>query len=257
MLAPVALVPRPGTSLAELDQWFTTAAGCASLPVTRLTRTYFDTVDGRLFRAGLVLEHELLEGRRWWRVRRLDQPSALVLAQAPAGPLGPGPRLAPEALADGRLRALLEPASGGRALLAVLHTEATPRRYRLPDELDKAVVRVSVTAGSVRRVDGVRSPGAGAGAGADHDVRPSGGRARADLLDPVITLSPVRGHDKAFGRLVDLVRVQFSARSATDPLRRAARRASMTLGTDPGDRTAPLRPDLAKRVARSAQQGAR
>ncbi len=252
MLAPVAVILRPGTSLSELDEWLRTEAGCRASPPSRLTRTYLDTFDGALFRHGLVAEYELLEGRRWLRVRRIDDTSALVQAPVARSPVDQ--RVGPEVLGDGRLRAVLDGPCGGRALLAMVHTEGTQRRYRLADELDKAVVRVSVTAGSATRAAlfGPADAGPADGQPAQPVAAGTGRRRRAGsgqdpspshVLDPVVTISPVRGHDQVFNQLLDLLTVRFGARPAADPFRRAAVTAGLTLGSNPSNRTVALEPD--------------
>ena len=116
---------------------------------TLVRRTYYDTFDARLYRAGWVLEHERLlhaDGSPaagpdggWLRLRPLQAAQAVI--EQPASTV---PRRADD-LADERLRGRVAELAGGRALLAQL--EGAPSRERLfrclgPEE--KTVARVVV-----------------------------------------------------------------------------------------------------------------
>jgi len=213
MAEPVALIAGEGVSLADIERVLVGELGCHRAGRGPLRRTYYDTFDGRLHRAGLVLEHEELDGRRWLRVRALGKTAAL--AQAAVDTV-PG---AVAALADRRLRALLAAPCGDRALLGTVSIEGELERYGCLDDLDKTTVRVSVVTGS--------SSARG---------RPS----RRHQLEPVITVSPVRGHERAHERFVRAVSERLGSRSAADPLRRAAGAAAVTVGVDPSDRRVEL-----------------
>ena len=221
MVQAVALVPSEGVSLADIDALLTGPLGCRRLAAGRIVRTFYDTFDGRFYRAGLVVEHELLDGRAWLRVRRLGETVALVqaaLAQAPlvqvAGPVS--------GLADSRVRQILAPAAAGRALMALVRTEGEQLRYSTIDRLEKANVRVSVMAVEAQLIPGTGNP--------------------RYLLEPVVTFSPVRGHDASFAALVQAVELRLGPRPAADPLLRASGVVGLALGVDPSDRAVALLP---------------
>lgn len=222
MVDAVALVPTEGVSLADIDAVLIGTLGATRTDGGRIARVYYDTFDGRLHRSGLVAEHELLDGRRWLRVRRLGETTTLVQAAVDTveGPVA--------TLADRRLRQLLEGPAAGRALLAVVATEGELARYAVTDELDKTVVRVSVVTGYA-----VAPP-------ANPTVPSAPPAADRHVLDPIITVSPVRGHDAAYHRALVTVTTRLGERLAADPLRRAAGAAGITLGIDPSDRRVEL-----------------
>ena len=217
MVQAVALVPSEGVSLADIDALLTGPLGCRRLAAGRIVRTFYDTFDGRFYRAGLVVEHELLDGRAWLRVRRLGETVALVQAalEKVAGPVS--------GLADTRVRQILAPPAAGRALIALARTEGEQLRYSRVDRLEKATVRVSVMAVEAQLIPGAGHP--------------------RHLLEPVVTLSPVRGHDGSFAVLVEAVELRLGPRPAVDPLRRAAGAVGLALGVDPSDRQVDLAPE--------------
>ena len=217
MVQAVALVPSEGVSLADIDALLTGPLGCRRLAAGRIVRTFYDTFDGRFYRAGLVVEHELLDGRAWLRVRRLGETVALVQAalEKVAGPVS--------GLADTRVRQILAPPAAGRALIALARTEGEQLRYSRVDRLEKATVRVSVMAVEAQLIPGAGHP--------------------RHLLEPVVTLSPVRGHDGSFAVLVQAVELRLGPRPAVDPLRRAAGAVGLALGVDPSDRQVDLAPE--------------
>jgi CHAD domain-containing protein len=245
--AVTALVPTEGVSLADIDTVLTGQLRCRRVASGRIARTFYDTFDGRLFRAGLVVEHEWVDGRRWLRVRRLGDPAALVQAatESISGPVA--------ALADRRVRRALEEVAAGRALLPVVSTEGEQFRYARCDELDKTTVRLSVMISYAT----VEPPG---DLGRPGPARPEGASTagRRHLLDPVITVSPLRGHDAEFERLLHAVALRLGPRPAADPLTRAAAAAGLTLGLDPSDRRveleagAPATDSLQRLLARHA-----
>lgn len=228
MVAPVSsvsLVPHEGASLADIDLLLTDGLGCVRIAAGRLSRVFYDTFDHRLHRAGLVLEHEWLDGRRWLRLRRIGEAVALVQAAADTAPARA------EELTDRRLRAALVPRCGGRTLLPVVAADGEQYRYARIDDRDKTIVRVSVVTAVA------------AAAAAFTDGPPADPGTARHVLDPVVTLVAVRGHDAAFAELCDAVYARIGRRSAIDPLRRAAAAADIPLGIDPSDRAVPLRAD--------------
>lgn len=216
MVEAVALVPSEGVSLADIDEILTTRLGLRRQGSGRIGRTFFDTFDGRLARAGLVAEHEWLEGLHWLRVRRIGGTTALAQAvcERVTGPV--------TALADRRLRAVLEGPCGGRALIATIHNDGELLRYAELDELDKTTVRVTVVASE-----------ATAGATASSS-------SMRHVLDPVVTVAPVRGHERRFAAACEAVALHIGQREAVDPLRRAAAACGVVLGADPSDRAVVL-----------------
>ncbi len=214
MADPVALLPGEGVSLADIEAVLLGPLACHRSGGGSLERTYYDTFDGRVFRAGMVVEHERIDGRRWLRVRRLGETAALAQAALPQVPA----RVS--ALADRRLRELLTPVVGERALVPVVATEGEVVRFAPLDEFDKSTVRVSVVVGSARAVG--RSP------------------SRKHLLEPVITIAPVRGHGRAHRTLVRAVSERLGQRPAAEPLRRAAGAVGLEPGIDPADRSVGL-----------------
>ena len=223
MVDPLALVPSEGIGLADVDRVLTTTLGLTRQGSGHLSRTFYDTFDGRLAQAGLVAEHEHLDDRRWLRVRRIGATAALAQAVCDRveGAVG--------TLADRRVRDALAGPAGDRALLAIVRNDGEVHRFGLLDELDKTIVRISVVASSARAAPG---PGVPRRAGAP--------AAATQVLDPVITISPVRGHERAFAAVADGVALHLGERPAADPLRRAAAAAQVSLGTDPSDRGVPL-----------------
>jgi CHAD domain-containing protein len=103
-----------------------------------LRRTWLDTFDWRLHRAGLTLEHLACAGRD---ELSLTGSSGLQVSARPGGWTWPG---GVDRLVAGGLGERLEPIVGIRVLLAVAETEGTLRNVRLINKDQKTVVRVSV-----------------------------------------------------------------------------------------------------------------
>jgi len=123
-------------------------------------RTWLDTFDWRLHRAGLTLEHLTDPSRT---ELTLSSPSGLRLSTSPGRWTWPGRVDGLVDAFDGRLA----PIVGARALLAVAETEATLRDARLTNQDEKTVARISVE-------DGFSEP----------------------ALAPRVTLTPVRGYGR-------------------------------------------------------------
>jgi CHAD domain-containing protein len=151
-------VPSPFAAVVSaLRSRFTVEEGA---PRT-VQRTWLDTFDWRLHRAGLTLEHRTDAGRT---ELTLSSTSGLRISDEPRGSTGPGrvDRLGADAI-SGRLA----PIVGARALLAVAESEGALRDARLTNQDDKTVVRVSVE-------DGFSDA----------------------ALAPRVTLTPVRGYER-------------------------------------------------------------
>ncbi len=214
MVEPVALLSGEGVSLADIDVVLVGQLHCHRAGGGSLERTNYDTFDARLWRAGLVLEHEKIDGRRWLRVRRLGETSALAQAAVERVPT-----LVAD-LADRRLRELLTAAAGERALLPLVKTEGEVLRYAPLDEFDKSTVRVSVLIGAAMAVEGPSE--------------------RKHLLEPVITIAPLRGHERSHRAMVRAISDRLGQRHAADPLERAAAAVGLELGLNPSDRSVSL-----------------
>src|SRR6478609_4994313 len=116
--ALVGFLPRDGTGVEELEARLV-SAGLHADASTPVRRTYYDTFDARLYRAGWVLEHErILDGdgapsaradASWLRLRPLGSPQATVEHAAATMPRRP------DDLTDARLRSRLGELAGGRA----------------------------------------------------------------------------------------------------------------------------------------------
>jgi CHAD domain-containing protein len=119
-------------------------------PVTKFRRAWFDTFDWRLHKAGLMLE-------RIETSRRPDATTLVLTADAavvnvPAAG-GPGPQRAAFPLdavvPDGELRRRLEPVVEMRALVCVASVRVASRTFRVLNDDDKTVARVTVDRSTV------------------------------------------------------------------------------------------------------------
>ena len=118
---------------------------------TRLGRTWLDTFDWRLYRAGLTLQHVSTPGPRGTRElvltdrggQRLTAPAGLARWPSPAGALPPGP-----------LRDRVAAVAGLRALLPTVSVISQVREVRLRNADDKTVARIFLDAMSSRALGG-------------------------------------------------------------------------------------------------------
>jgi len=124
-------------------------------------RTWLDTFDWRVHRAGLTLEHLTDAGRT---ELLLSSPSGLRISGESGGSTEPGRA---DRLGAGPISDRLAPIVGARALLAVAESEGTLRDARLTNQDGKTVVRISVEDGFT-----------------------------ATALAPRVTLTPVRGYGR-------------------------------------------------------------
>ena len=141
-----------------------------------LRRTYFDTFDWRLHRAGCALALErTAPGKAQVCLRGLADNRLLGHAATP--PAAAMPRFARE-LPPGPLRRDLEPIVAMRALLPVAHARLSVQHAALLDEQGKIVLRLAVEQGWAGTADG-----------------------RCDRVLPVrVRLDPVKGYRKALRR---------------------------------------------------------
>src|SRR4051812_1644228 len=209
-----------GTGVEELEALLA-SAGLRPDATTVVRRTYYDTFDGRLYRAGWVLEHErhlhadgspaAAPDGAWLRLRPLGASRATI--EQPGSTV---PRR-PDDLADERLRGRVAELAGGRALLAQL--EGAPSRERLfrclgPEE--KTVARVVIAS---ELPAGVATADATAGAPADRS--------------PTVWALAVRGYDDELAALTRTLGDLLGAGRPTDPYESASRAAGRTPGLDP------------------------
>ncbi len=235
MVAPLSFVPTEGVTVDGVDALLRGELACPAPTVAAVTRTYLDTFDGRLFAAGLVLEHEQVRtadavdegaeaetateetvGPRWLRLRPTGTPIATAQVALDAVPRRP------DDLPAGRLRDTVAGLVVERALLPVVTTVTRARTYRVLGAEEKTVVRVVV---GEAVADG-RAP-----------------------LDPVVTIAPIRGYDDDFARVVAAVTTRLGERPASEPFVRAARAIGVTPGVDPADPTVVLDPEASAAVA--------
>lgn len=202
------------TSLALADE---TKVGASGSSRGRGSRTYLDTFDGRLHRAGRVLtflpgrrggrlELETLDGEPVRRARAERRPT--FADDLPAGPLAL--EVAPE----------IEM----RRLLPLAELENPGPELRVVDDLEKTVVRLEVLAGTV-------APGDGPWLWGDPPPDPA-------PLPPLLLVRPVRGYDRAFEEVVQ--GLDGLARSEPDLLTRVL----SVLGRHPRDYSSKLRLQL-------------
>ena len=138
------VLDEPGSRLPDRvrDELMTTFAVDEDRGVTRVRRTWLDTFDWRLYRAGLTLQHA---GPRGHGELVLTGPAGQQLAARFADPAGPWP-CPPEALPPGPLRDQVAAVAGLRALLPVVTAVSQVHEVRLLNADDKTVTRIAVDA---------------------------------------------------------------------------------------------------------------
>ena len=168
-------------------------------PVSTCRRTWLDTFDWRLYRAGLTLEQVTAQGRVELTLTGRDG-EVLASERLPAGGKVSWPSLL-TALPPGPLRELLEPVAGVRALSPVARAASRVRELRALNADAKTIARLAVDRMSV--------------------TYPARGIAPARL-----TLSPVRGYqgqaDRAARLLAGVPGVSAGRGSALDTALAAA-----------------------------------
>jgi CHAD domain-containing protein len=147
-------------------------------------RTYYDTFDGRLHAAGLVVVYG--DGR-------LALADAASYAERAALELSDPPdRVLAAELPRGRLRSRLEPIAEERALTPVARVRSRVRRLRVLDDDAKTVVRLVLE-------------------------EPVGRRGRG-ALRPRLVVAPVRGYDRALARVQRVLEDELGLVLADVPL---------------------------------------
>jgi CHAD domain-containing protein len=180
-------------------------------------RTFYDTFDGRLHAAGLVLVHE------GGRLALVD--SAVYGERAAADQPAPPKRVLVGELPPGPVRDLLAPIVSVRALTPIARVRSRRRPLRVVDRREKTVVRLVVEA---------PSPGHSAGA-----------------LQGRVHVLPVRGYDKALARVRRTLETELGLAEAAAPLHDEAVAAA---GGTPGGTSSKL--GLALRPAERADRAA-
>jgi CHAD domain-containing protein len=179
-------------------------------------RTWLDTFDWLLYRAGLTLE--LTSGRGAAQLTLTGRDGAVIAAQ-PAGAAGSRPRWPAllDALPVGPLRERLRPVVGVRALLPVARAASTLHGLRVLNADDKTVARVTVDRMSVSYP------------------------ARA-ALPPRLTVSALRGYQAQADRLAGIL---AAAHGVTDDSGGALEAALFAAGRHPGDYSGKINVTLA------------
>lgn len=226
-LRPSAWTPAEPVELAELARQVAEAVGGALGVGVRVRRTWLDTFDARLWRAGQrLIDAEVLpaRGRATERVLRWSPgPGRAELTT----PIHERPRFASEL--DGPSAAALADVSAGRALIPrlVLHGDAVPIELR--DARDKVVLRLEVAALAASL--------------------PRGASAQV-ALPPRIVCRPVRGYAAHASRAADALSRRFAATpDAVDPYDACLLALGERPGHDPSAVSVEVRPDEPAAVA--------
>lgn len=164
----------PGDSLTRWRDRLHQAGGLVADPVQQLRLHFYDSFDGRLLRAGRILEQE--QGPDGAELRLRACVSQQVEAALPLN--GPMPRFA-SLLAAGELRRRLQEHLAPRALLPLAGVRLRRYNLRAVDDEGKTRVWVQIESLSLLR------PGA-----------------RARLLSKRLCVQPLRGYAKAAQRII-------------------------------------------------------
>lgn len=184
---------------------------------------YFDSFDGRLFRQGLFLEEETVEGNPTLRLRRFD--NGVVLASAFVRAADFAAELPP-----GGLRDPLEKILENRRLFPLIELRGLFQHLSLLDEQEKTVARLTI----LDRLVGATKEG-------------SGRRLPARLRS-----EPVRGYDRELGKLDRFLRNGLGLEAAPESLRHSLMTGA---GRSPGDYSA--KPDFRFDPAQPAGEAVR
>ena len=196
-------------------------------PESALQRSYLDTFDWRLFRAGFVLSEERRPGGG--RTLRLESREGLPSRSMPAGRVSFA-----RDLPEGWMRERIEPLAEGRRLLPRVRLEGRLYTLDLLDEEEKTVARATVEEGEA--------------------CLPDGGSA---ALPCVVRVHSLQGYDEEARRVAEHLEAATGSPSlhATD-LELALRALGAWPGTDPSQPQVMLLPgtraDLAARAVLSA-----
>jgi len=192
-------------------------------PARRVRRTWLDTFDWRLYRAGLALEQKSGHGGTELILTGRDG-EQLASLPVPAGGNGSGPPSWPSltsALPPGPLRELVEPVAGIRALGPVARAASRIRLHRVLNGDTKTVARLIVDEMSVSFPARAHAP-------------------------PRLSVVPVRGYQAQSDRLSRTL----GANAAISPSGRSPLEIALAAaGQQPGRRTAVVQLDAAMPAA--------
>ena len=185
-------------------------------------RIYYDTFDGLLRDAGLILIH--VDGA----LSVASQDSGIVRASLPM-PAPTKPLLARE-LSPGPLRDTLLPVTDVRALLPLVHLHSHERLLTVIDDEGKTVVRLAL-----------------------EETGLVGSRGPAAALRPRLRITGIRGYDKELRRVHEALVVELGFKPADQPLLdEAVRAAGGVPGGLPTKAALPLSPDERSDAAAAA-----
>lgn len=173
----------------ELKTWLADEQLIVTEGPSEQKRTYYDTFDWRLYRAGSQLELALDDGHYTLTWRRIDGGELLHQAR-----INSVPRFASDLAAPG-LRRRLQSVTGGRALLPQIRLTGNMTTFRLIDNDAKTVLRIEL-----RR---------------DRIIVPQSTRFFA--LPSYAYLFPYRGYEKTFARKQKLLTRKGRLRPADRP----------------------------------------
>ncbi|MPY94675.1 MAG: CHAD domain-containing protein, partial [Acidimicrobiia bacterium] len=230
MHEPVALTLPPGPTVADIARHLDHELGLTAGPEGRLRRTWYDTADWRLYRAGLVLEHEEVDAEppappAFLRVRRLGH-----LVPVAEVPLERVPGRAEDL--PGRVADLLAGPAAKRALLEHCRAEGSVRILRLLDGEAKTVLRVILGQDVATSLE--ERPAAAPGLAVALGERGEREAAASTVtLAPSLVVAPVRGHDAEFDGVLSRLGRSLGSQPAPDPLVAAASAVGIEPGVDP------------------------
>jgi len=170
-------------------------------------RTYYDTFDWRLYRAGLVLAHDVAAGEAWLEAARLE--SGELAGRVPIAKV---PRFASD-LPDSALQRDLAPVADVRALLPLVTTSSHVRAGRVLDADSQTVLAIEE--------ESVSSPSSPGGGDLGHRLR----------------LVPQKSRPKPLRRWLSKLRDDYGLVPGEDDL---YHRALSSVGRRPGDYSSKL-----------------
>ena len=234
-------VPTAGDGLPPIDDpRFAISPGTRS---GRLRRSWLDTFDWRLFRAGLILEYRLTRAGHG-ELLLTDRDGDPVAAETLTGAAAAVPRrpFLPGALPLGPVRERLMSVTTIRAMLPVATAASTLTEHRAVNTDDKTIARIVVEWMTVlpapkpgAAIPGAPKPGA-ATDGAAADGAPAPGASDR------IAIIPLRGYQAQADRFAELVE---QAPGFGPAAHSAFETALAAAGRRPGDYTSKINVDLA------------
>ncbi|MHB1595962.1 MAG: CHAD domain-containing protein [Streptosporangiaceae bacterium] len=196
--------PTAGNALPPIDDArFAISAGTRS---GRLRRSWLDTFDWRLFRAGLILEYRMTRAGHG-ELLLTDRDGDPLAAETLTGAAAAVPRrpFLPGALPLGPVRERLMSVTTIRAMLPVAAAASTLTEHRAVNSDDKTIARIVV-----ERMTALPAPASGAPAsGAAASGAPASGAATdgapASGTSDRIAIIPLRGYQAQADRFAELV----------------------------------------------------